>query len=424
VDFVELSDGAIAEMIEDPQDATRTVFALYRDQSISYRDRIEEGSRIFVPLPRANEIVKYVRLAQGAEPYGKIQDLGSEVGLILRACLDLDASALTLLTAFAVSTWLQENAPIAPYLALVGPPGSGKTTALRVLNSLCYRGLLTGDISSAAFYDICHQIRPTLLIDETITAGRPRELIHLLKVSSTPDAVSLRRGSARLAYGPKVFAWLELPNDAALNSRCLIVPMHRTSNAQLKPLCDPQVLRWVKMTRKHLLQFRLECIKSPTVPPIPTDVRLSGRPLDLYRAVAVPFVHDEFTRRRLAELISQQQREHQIHILSSPQESLFRVLDFCIHQGSPHVNFDMKSLTALVNNDLLDRGEAHRMNERKLGSLLTSLSFTDRARTNAGYVLYLNFKDRVRIHENIRDYALEKISGYSGKHCELCRLIR
>src|SRR6185312_2937372 len=90
VDFVELSDGAIAEMIEDPQDATRTVFALYRDQSISYRDRIEEGSRIFVPLPRANEIVKYVRLAQGAEPYGKIQDLGSEVGLILRACLDLD----------------------------------------------------------------------------------------------------------------------------------------------------------------------------------------------------------------------------------------------------------------------------------------------------------------------------------------------
>src|SRR6185437_6082081 len=205
VDFAELSDGSIAEMIEDPQDATRTLFAVYRNQSISCMDRVEDHG--LVPLPRENENVKYVQLAQGAEPYGRVQDLKNEVDLILRSCLDLDANSLTMMTAFVISTWLQENAPIAPYLALVGPPGSGKTTAMRVLNSICYRGILTADISASAFYDLCDRIGPTLLLDETLTAGRPRELIHLLKVSSTPDAVSLRKGSARLAYGPKVFAW-------------------------------------------------------------------------------------------------------------------------------------------------------------------------------------------------------------------------
>lgn len=425
VDFAELSDGSIIEMIEDPQDATRTLFAVYRDQSISYMDRLEDRGRMFVPLPRQTEILKYVRLAQGAEPYGKAQNLENEVGLILRACLDLDADSQTLMAAFVISTWLQENSPVAPYLALVGPPGSGKTTVMRVLNSLCYRSLFTTDISPSAFYDVCHRLRPTLLIDETLTAGQPRELIHLLKASSTPDAVSLRKGSARLAYGAKAFAWLELPNDAALNSRCLIVPTRRTSNARLKPPCDPQVLCLAKTARKHLLQFRLEHIKKSLVmPAIPGDVALFGRPLDLYRALAFPFADDESTRVRLARLIWQQQRQHQAHVLSPVLESLLRVLYLCIHQESRHVNFEVKYLTALVNDDLLDRGEAQRVNERKLGSLLTSLSLTDRERTNAGYVLHLNRLDRVRIHEMVRDYRVDQIQGYARKHCELCRLVR
>ena len=94
---------------------------------------------------------------------------------------------------------------MAPYLALVGPPGSGKTTAMRVLKLLCYRSILTADISSSAFYDISNRIRPTLLIDETLTTGMPRELIHLLKASSTRDCVSLRKDKARLAFGPQSF---------------------------------------------------------------------------------------------------------------------------------------------------------------------------------------------------------------------------
>ena len=86
---------------------------------------------------------------------------------------------------------------------------------------------MTADITSAAFCDLCHRMHPTILIDETRTAGQPRTLLHLLRSSSSRGFVGLRKNKAQLAHGPKVLSWVELPNDAALNSRCIII-----SNAQ------------------------------------------------------------------------------------------------------------------------------------------------------------------------------------------------
>jgi len=67
---------------------------------------------------------------------------------------DVDDDDLLLVAAFVVSTWFIERLAVAPYLALVGLPRSGKTTLLQVLNLLCRRALLTADITSAAFYEV------------------------------------------------------------------------------------------------------------------------------------------------------------------------------------------------------------------------------------------------------------------------------
>lgn len=45
---------------------------------------------------------------------------------------------------------------------------------LKILRLLCRRSLLTADVSSAAFYRACGRLIPTLLIDETATAGTSR----------------------------------------------------------------------------------------------------------------------------------------------------------------------------------------------------------------------------------------------------------
>ena len=188
------------------------------------------------------------------------------------------------MTAFVLATWLPEKLPCAPYLALVGPPGSGKTTALRILSLLCRRSLPTSDITSAAFYDVCHRVHPTILIDEASTAGHPRTLLHLLRSSSSPGFIALRKDKAQLAYGPKVLSWIELPNDAALNSRCIVISMCKTARRDLRNPDDPSILHRAAKLRRQLLQFRFEHYHSLSAAKLPGDIQLSPRALDQYRA--------------------------------------------------------------------------------------------------------------------------------------------
>ena len=86
---------------------------------------------------------------------------------------------------------------------------------------------MTSDISSAAFYRACDRWRPTLFVDETATAGQQHTLYHLLRSGTTRDAIAFRGGHSYRAFGAKVVAWTEMPNDDALNSRCITIPMRR-----------------------------------------------------------------------------------------------------------------------------------------------------------------------------------------------------
>ena len=185
IDFAELEDGSLAEMIEDPADPTKSKLAVYSNGTVRYADKLHDGNKVLVPLPRTDLLSKHVRLPQGAEPCGELRDLFGDVASFFHFPLDVDMDSVMLMTAHVFSTWFPEKLPVAPYLALVGPPGSGKTTTLRILSLLCRRSLPTSDMSSAAFYEVCDRMHPTILIDETRTAGHPRTLLHLLRSSST-----------------------------------------------------------------------------------------------------------------------------------------------------------------------------------------------------------------------------------------------
>jgi hypothetical protein len=419
IHFAELEGGSLAEMVEDPADPTRSVLAVYKDGIVHYAERWLDRNRILVPISRTDLLLKHVRLPQGAEPYDGLDEVIKDVSSFFIFCLDVDSASVALMTAYVFSTWFPDKLSVAPYLALLGPPGSGKTTALRVLSLLCRRSLLTADITSAAFYDICHRIGPTILIDETRSAGQPRRLFHLLRSSSSRGLVALSSEKAQLAYGPKVLSWVELPDDPQLNSRCVIIPMHKTSRTDLNSPDDPRVLQYAEKVRMRLLQFRFEHYRKLPVPKAPLQAQLSSRALDLYRALALPFGSDQKFCELLASLIGAQRR-FQPSLLSPAQASVVRVLHAFIHKYPASPGFMLSDLTTAMSLDLASRCEPSGLNERKVGYILTSLGLTNRSRKSNGYALWLNRSDRVRIHEMPRDYEVDGVPTEPIQTCEIC----
>jgi hypothetical protein len=258
------------------------------------------------------------------------------------------------------------------------------------------------------------------LIDETLTAGNARTLHHLLRSTSSRGFVSLRKGNAQLAHGPKVLSWVELPSDPQLCSRCIIVPMHKTTRTDLRSPDDPSVLRRAEKVRMRLLQFRFERFSSLSVSKIPGAAGLSSRPLDIYRALALPVAEEPEFCTALASLVSSQ-RQVQPQLLPPVQTSTLRFLYEFIHENPKCGGVRIQGLAAAVNGDLASRGEPSAVSERKIGYVLTSLGLTNRTRLNTGFVLWLDHSARQRIHRMARDYEVDGVpeSG-SNTICDVC----
>jgi hypothetical protein len=417
-DFVELPDGTLLDTIEDPKNPARTQLAIYRDNSVYYADEFECDDRICVALPRTTEILKHIRFSRGAKPYQSITHLLAALYAAFSWCLDMPWPSRMLLSCYVLSTWFPEKLPIAPYVAFVGLPRSGKTTALRLLNLLCRRSLLTSDITSAAFYEVCNQTIPTLIIDETATAGDRRALFHLLRAGSTPGSVIIRKNKAYKGYGPRVVCWTKLPNDAALNSRCIIIPLLETDRTNLLRPTDPKILAHADDVRQMLQQYRFENFNGLSLARVPGDEYLNSRNWDLYEALALPIV--DANMREFLAIEFKLQGNFNRESLSSTQIALLRALDLYIHKNPTGANCANSNLTETVNLNLEHDRELFRVSPHHVGRDLTSLGLTDRKRTNSGWVLLLNRDTRDRIHRLIRQNRVEIDGLVSRESCDFC----
>lgn len=418
IDFVELPDGTLLDTIEDPNDAAKTLLAIYRDKSVKYADRFECDDRIFVPLSRTTEIVKHIQLARGAKPYTSTTHLIAALDAAFSWCLDMPRLQNMLLASFVVSTWLIEKLPIAPYVSLVGLPRSGKTTTMGLLNSLCRHSLLTSDITSASFYEACTRFTLTVLIDETATAGDLRALLHLLRVGNTKGPVAIRKNKTYHAYGPKVVCWTQLPDDAAFNSRCIILPLQETERRDLLRLRDPKIQAHADEVRQMLQQYRFENFNRLSLARVPGDDCLNSRSRDLYEALALP-IADENIREFLAVQFQLQQNFNR-DPLSPVQVAILNVLESHIHENPSDSTCANSDLTAAVNVRLEYERELFHATPRQVGHVLTSFGLTERKRTNTGWVLVLSRDTRDRIHKLVRRYGVEMNSSVNRDACDFC----
>ncbi len=375
--------------------------------------------------PDDNEITRHVRFARRLGTYDSVNNLLQEVDDFLSRCLDLEERYRFLLACFVLSTWLVDRLPVAPYVALIGLPRSGKSTALKALSLICRRGLITSDISSAAFYRACERLTPTICIDEAATAGQKKTLFHLLRSGNTREAIAFREGHSYHAYGAKVFAWTEMPNDDALNSRCTVIPMQETARRDLQRTTDPDLVAAADRIQGHLLLFRFEKYHSLKLPQVPGDERLRSRDRDLYEALALPISEDPKACARLLECLEYQQdfnREPLPPFQMAVLESLFRQ----IHVQPDEGVYALRHLKKNVNVNLEQSGERFRLNEKGVSSVLKTFGFLHRKRTNSGWVVLIDRAARQRIHELLSLYGVDSPSAclpsqIPSELCEFCR---
>jgi hypothetical protein len=417
-DFAELPDGTLLDTIEDPNNPARTLFAVYGDKAVRYADQFEADDRICVPISRTTEILRHVRFSRGAKPYKSSDYLLGALGRVIVRCLDISEVQWLLLACFILSTWLPEKLPVAPYLALVGLPRSGKTTTLRLLDLLCRRSLLTSDITSASFYATCNRVTPTLVIDETGTAGDQRALFHLLRVGSTPGSVAIRKNMAFNAYCPKVVCWTELPDDQALNSRCVIIPLQESERTDLLRVTDPKIQTDADNARQMLQQYRLENFNRLSLKPVAGVERLNSRTRDLYEALALPIA--DVRIREVLVWQFQQQQSFNREPLSPVQAAVLHALDWHIHTYGADASYANSDLTDAVNLQLKYDHELFHASPHQVGHVLTSFGLTERKRINTGWVLLLSLDTRKRIHTLLRRYAVELDSSVNREGCGLC----
>jgi len=425
VDFAELEDGSLLETVEDPDDSSKSLLAVYKNGEVRFERRLPAGDRVLVPIPRDRHIIKHVRLPRGINLCSSARSLFREIQSIISRCLDLDVDSKRLLAHFVLSTWFIDQLPVAPYVALVGLPRSGKSTALSVLRLLCRRALLTADITSAAFYRVCDRFMPTLLIDETNTAGANRSLFHLLRTGTTRDVIAMRKEESFRTFGAKAISWTELPNDPALNSRCILIPLHETDRIDLEKPSDPGILSAADGLQQQLLRFRFERYRALNLQKLPGDEQLRSRGRDLYKALALPVAEDGAACNFLIESLKMQQKSNR-EPLSPRQAAVLQVLFYFVHRRTLKGTCAVAELATFVNSLLRASRERFRMNPREVGAALSSLGLINRERTRTGWRLWLDEKARKRIHELGTTYGFDSALRYEErlKGCELCKSTR
>jgi hypothetical protein len=217
--FKSFSDGTLIETVRDQQ--KRDVFRLlvYKDQKLSIVNRFEHDGYIFVPRAIDRNLAQYLRLSTGVSPCGQPQELLPELVATIRECVDLPDHDLQVISAFVLCSWFPDRLQIAPYLWLVGPLSSGKTTILKLLQALCRRAFLVGDLTPASLYQLPNLLSPTLLIDENDLGDSlvSATIRHLLRIGNTPGMPVIRNGRTFDTYCVKILASREPPSDCCSN---------------------------------------------------------------------------------------------------------------------------------------------------------------------------------------------------------------
>src|SRR6266705_1192999 len=234
-----LDDGAIVEMAFQPK-LRRTLFAIYSAGRWTLQDAIDLGSDArLVPFSPNNNLVKNEVVLLPSEPmiYGTEEKLVADIQRFIHRHVDLDTSFEKVATYYVILTWLYDAFNELPYLRFRGDYGTGKTRALLILGSLCYKGFFASGASTVSpIFHTLDAFRGTLIFDEADFrfSDEKAEIVKILNNGNVRGLPVLRtiinrqrefNPQAFQVFGPKIVATRHSYDDRGLESRFITEEM-------------------------------------------------------------------------------------------------------------------------------------------------------------------------------------------------------
>jgi hypothetical protein len=427
VDFKYLDDGRVVELVEDPDDATKTKLAVLDSGTVYLTDAVEYRGQLLVPIGKTDGL-EDISLPRGAHPYSSVSEVFYHTSNLIKVCVDLPEPYLFMTAAVVLNSWFADRLRPPAYLLVTGLPQSGKTTLLETLRLLCRRSLLVADITSAAAYQACSRFGCTLLIDENDWRAdrNSRTLRKQLRAGTSRDLLAKHLGKTQHAFGTKILSALELPDDAALRSRCVHVPMNETDRADLRKPWDPLLVEAADSVRGQLLQFRLERFASVSPRLISGAEKLRPRSRDLLSSLIAPLEGDKFLQELLLVLFDGIHDRSTRDLLSPTQAAVVAALFEFVHGWPESGHVQVSFVAGLANRILGTSGERFKLNPRKTSDVLASLGFGHRERSSRGSFRCLDQETLGRIHKLKRDHGVGWLAPAAlvaqMEECSLCKI--
>lgn len=287
-----LADGRIVELLFKPESST-TVLAVYTHGAVTEQEYVEapDGSRL-VPISASNNLIRHraVLLPEHAEPYDSVTQLVTSISDHLHRYVDLSAEFLHIAVHYVLLTWVHDAFNELPYLRLRGDFGSGKTRALAIIGSICYRPFFASGASTVSpIFHILDAFGGTLVLDEADFrfSDEKSELVKILNNGNVRGFPVLRTAitpkrefdpRAFQVFGPKVIAMRRAFGDSALESRFLTEEMGQRRLRDDIPINLPDAQRdEAAKLRNRLLMYRFVNVGKLRVDDSLIDPALSPR---------------------------------------------------------------------------------------------------------------------------------------------------
>lgn len=378
----------------------QTLYIIYNKKT-GMIDRVKEfEAEGIIYKPITNQIYKkgIVLLPSDVKEYESTEKLAKQIKEFFNVYFEPPKFFENFLPYLCMFYWVYEKFPFIPYAHFVGRTSTGKTTAMEVFGSICYKPIdVSGSITMASIFRTTTDWGGTLLIDEFDMAGEGyRAMVSFLKSGVADRAVLRTEGDKKrevIPYAiksPKIFTSETPVSAAGFQSRTIVIKMEK--NKRMIPLYRlAGFLEEAENLRNKLLLWRLRNMDNINL----KEIEFGFEELKSFdrrvQQVITPifYLSGKGSRKNILDFALEHQKETLRERRESVDGSIFEILvEFIERKEEP----PLSEILIAVNKKNLAGGYKE-ITAKKLGNIIRKI---------------LGFEIERKGHENISTVILEK----------------